>query len=283
MVTQCLLCDAGARLGGQEDNIVGDNQGPAHSRESVRGARIGNASGDILEVRAPACAASERTVHAYDLQTVARLAFVDEVVLEHNFDAPRQLSRGCALRHLLDRHHLVVDESRQAVLNLERIVVGIGLRVSGRGDGRSGRGGGREAVGVDAGVKVGRRRAVVNRLLHLWPDEVAYEEGQSALCHRPVSGARLTPRDDAFEANELAELFALECSRRRVVVAKGALETDCEGLLLDHLGETVASGVDSHVLQSGIGRRQPRGRLLQQAAGRRVVSVKGRFRCSMTL
>jgi len=136
---------------------------------------------DALEVSRAAVAAAEAAVHADDLQPVARLALVDEVVLEHDLDAARELACRRALGHLLNRDHLVVHESRQAVLDLERVVVGVGLRVGRRRDGCARGGGGREAVRVQASVEVGRRRAVVHRLLHLWSDEVACETRMSII------------------------------------------------------------------------------------------------------
>lgn len=174
VVAQGLLRDAGAGLGREQDDVVGDDQGSAQDvvRSPVDELRVGEYS---LEMGATTCTSTERTVHSDDLEAVTRLATVDEVVLEHDLDTPRKLSRRCALRHLLNRHHLVVDESRQAVLNLERVVVCVGLRVGGGGNGCAGCRCGREPVGVDAGVEVGRCRAVVHRLLHLWSDEVACE------------------------------------------------------------------------------------------------------------
>ena len=65
-------------------------------------------------------AASEDAV---DLDTVARLCLVDQVVLEDDLDGSGQLTRGCILRHLLNGDNLAVFVNAVAVLCAERILI----------------------------------------------------------------------------------------------------------------------------------------------------------------
>jgi hypothetical protein len=124
-------------------------------------------------MRASSRSSTETPVHSDNLQPISRLTLIHQIILHHDLDTPRQLSRRRSFRHLLNHDHLVVHERRQPMLDLKRVSVGVGLGVGGGGNGGAGGGGGGEAVGVDSGMEVLSCVTVVDGLLHLGTDEVA--------------------------------------------------------------------------------------------------------------
>ncbi len=67
--------------------------------------------------------AGQRSVGADDVDTVARLAPVDQVVVADDVDGARQLTGRRLFWHLLDRQRLVVLVRGQAKLRLQQVAV----------------------------------------------------------------------------------------------------------------------------------------------------------------
>ena len=71
-----------------------------------------------------------RLVDADDGDAVARLGLVDQVVLQHNLGAARQLPRRCRLRQLLDRQVLrpgrehTVTRATYSVIHCQEVLIG---------------------------------------------------------------------------------------------------------------------------------------------------------------
>ena len=57
-------------------------------------------------------------IHADELDSVSRLTFVYQVIIQNYVRTARQLARRCPLRHFLDADALVIPESAEPVLNL---------------------------------------------------------------------------------------------------------------------------------------------------------------------
>lgn len=125
------------------------------------------ASNDLLE-----CAAGSTTnasIHSHKLNTVPRLAFVDQVVIEDDICTARQLTRRRALWHLLDADSLVIPELTVAKLCLHIVIVVIFLGNEGCRRREIGNRSGR--ITVLLGQELLCRRAIMYRLHDLRPDE----------------------------------------------------------------------------------------------------------------
>ncbi len=187
------LGDAAAGLAAEQVEVVADQ----HGAEGVR-LRLADA-------------VAQRAVHADELDAVARLAAVDEIVVHDDLDASRELAGRGALGHLLDADALVVAVDRVAVLGLQRVSLLVLGRVGAAG-GRAGAVHGR--VAVLAVVELVRLLAVVDRLGHLGAHQRA-------------------ARHDTFQRDHLAEVDRAQRSRVHVVVAETAAQADVVLLVLD--------------------------------------------------
>lgn len=109
------LCDASARLGRKQDDVVGENE-CTESRTACTGIAV-----------------SERTVDTDELDAIARLDTVHEVVVRDNVDGTRQLTGRRALGHLLNRDGLMVSVDAVAVLCKKLDMLAFAFAMNSRG------------------------------------------------------------------------------------------------------------------------------------------------------
>jgi len=84
---------------------------------------------DLLE--SATRSSSNTTVDSNQLDTIARFALVDQVVIENNVGTARKLARGCTLGHFLNTDALMVPEVAKTELGFERILAFVELRCKG--------------------------------------------------------------------------------------------------------------------------------------------------------
>ena len=115
-------------------------------------------NGHLLECAAGSTA--NASIHSDKLNTIARLALVDEVVVQNDVCAAWQLTRGRPLGHFLDADPLVIPELAVAKLCFDVVVVIVFLGDQGCRGCFVGDGGGR--VPIVLGEELLRRRTVMD-------------------------------------------------------------------------------------------------------------------------
>ena len=122
---------------------------------------------------------TETSIHPNNLQSISRFTFIDQIILQHNFDTTRELTSRSSFRHLLDHDHLLVHERRETVFDFESVSFGVHLRVDGGSDGRSSGGGGGESIGVHSRVEVLGFGTKMDGRLHLWSNKITCSHTKS--------------------------------------------------------------------------------------------------------
>jgi hypothetical protein len=85
--------------------------------------------------------ATNTAVHADELDSVSRLTLVYQVIIQDYVRTARQLACRCSLGHFLDADALVITESAETVLDLQRMALFICLWCNRGRRGEVGRGG----------------------------------------------------------------------------------------------------------------------------------------------
>jgi len=110
------VADRADVVGGEDEPVRVPSEDADVVREDDRGEQAGRRA-------LPLAGRGQRAVDAHDLHAVAGLDPVDQVVVEDQLDRPGELSHWRPLRHLLQRHGLVVLVHAQPELGLEDVPV----------------------------------------------------------------------------------------------------------------------------------------------------------------
>ena len=170
-------------------------------------------------------AITERLVHTHELDAVARLDLVDEVVIHDHIDAAWQLSWRRPFRHFLNADHLVVAERTQAIFGREPVPTLVCRWIRARS---------RRACAVHGRVAILTHMETRGRITVMdGPDN--FGPHQRAPC------------DNTFERHHLSEVHTAQHACIHMVVTETPAQPNVELLALDIVFEGVVQLFDEHL------------------------------------